>query len=161
MVNELTTDENGTCTITGVDGEITITVTKEGYEEYSQEVNVSEDTSLNIILVEKDDEDLTDTLRNVKFKVQDEEESGIIGASINLVNSGDSSITYSSSNGGTGPRGGATIRDVGYGTYTATVTKEELTASFTIEVGASLNVTGETATVQSSANSETVVVTLN
>ena len=160
MVNELTTDSEGKCTITDVDGDITITVTKEGYEEYTGEINVSEDTELNIILIEKDDEDLTDTLRNVKFKVQDEDEAGISGASISLENSEDSSIIYSSSNGGTGPRGGATIRDVSYGTYEATVTKEEMTASFIIEVDETLTVTGENATVQSTANSETVIVTL-
>lgn len=157
MVNELTTGDDGTCTIPDVTGEIIITVSKEGYQSVTTPITVTEDMEVTIALIDEDDTDLTDTLRNVRFTVQDDEENGIGEASINLVNSEDSTITFANSNGGTGPRGGATIRDVNYGTYEVTVAKGTMEVTFTLNVDETLEVvSGETATISNNG----VVVTL-
>lgn len=160
MVNEQTTNSDGTCTLTDVSGEITITVTKEGYQDTETTLTVTEDTTVTIELEEVDDMDLTDTTRNVKFNVEDGEGEKVSGASITLVDKEDSTHTVTSSNGGTGLRGGATLRDVEYGTYDVTVSKENDETTFELTVGEQLSVTGEGATVNATANSETVAVIL-
>lgn len=161
MVNEQTTSSDGTCTISDVSGEITITVTKEGYQDTEKTLTVTEDTTVTIELEEVDDMDLTDTTRNVKFSVEDGEGEKVSGASINLVDKADSTNTFTSSNGGTGLRGGATLRDVEYGTYDVTVSKESDETAFELTVGNELSVSGDSATVVATSNSETVVVTLS
>ena len=156
MVNSLTTDENGTCTILDATGELTITVSKEGYTTKETSITVTEDMTLTIQLEEEDDSDLTDTLRNVRFTVKDGEGSGISEASINLVNTENSEITFANSNGGTGSSGGATIRNVSYGSYNVTVAKGTMEATFTLTVDETLAVTsGEDATI---TNNGVVVV---
>lgn len=161
MVNEQTTSSDGTCTLNGVSGEITITVTKEGYQDAETTLTVTENTTVTIELEEVDDMDLTDSTRNVKFNVEDGEGEKVSGASITLVDKEDSTHTINSSNGGTGLRGGATLRDVAYGTYDVTVSKEEDETTFELTVGAELEVTGTNVTINSTSTSETVAVVLS
>lgn len=161
MVNEKNTQSDGTCTINDVSGEITITVTKEGYQDKETTITVTKDTTLTIELEEVDDIDLTDTTRNVKFNVEDGEGEKVSGASINLVDKEDSTHTFTSSNGGTGLRGGATIRDVEYGIYDVTVSKESDEVIFELTVGEELTVNGSSVSVLATSNSETVSVTLS
>lgn len=156
--NTATTGNDGTCTIEGVKGEVTITVSKEGYITQEETLTVSQNESLTVILEDVDDDNLEDTTRNVKFNVQDSEETSVSGASIRL--SANSEVAYESGNGGTGPRGGATIKNVTYGNYDVTVTKNETSATFTLTVGATLSVTGDSATVNTTSSGETVKVTL-
>ena len=160
MVNEATTGDDGTCILNDVNGEITITVSKEGYETKEISVKVTEDTTVTIELEEVDDSDLEDTFRNVKFNVKDSEDEKVSGASITLEKTDDSSTIFVSSNGGTGPRGGATVRDVSYGTYNVTVAKDEIETTFILNVDTALSVSGESASVSSTSSSETVIVTL-
>lgn len=161
MVNEQTTSSDGTCTLNGVSGEITITVTKEGYQDTETTLTVTEDTTVTIELEEVDDMDLTDNTRNVKFNVEDGEGEKVSGASITLVDKEDSTHTINSSNGGTGLRGGATLRDVEYGTYDVTVSKESDEVTFELTVDETLSVNGDSATVNATSSSETVLVTLS
>lgn len=127
MVNTLTTDENGSCTITDVSGEITITVTKEGYKSATETLNVSKDETLNIVLEEL-------LYGDVSFTVQDSEEQGISGARITLTNTETEEVKQNG-NGGTGSSGGSTISELAYGDYTVSVTcdgYEEYTGTLTV-----------------------------
>lgn len=127
MVNNLTTDENGSCTITDVSGEITVTVTKEGYKSATETLNVSKDETLNIVLEEL-------LYGDVSFTVQDSEEQGISGARITLTNTETEEVKQNG-NGGTGSSGGSTISELAYGEYTVSVTcdgYEEYTGTLTV-----------------------------
>ena len=128
MVNNLTTDENGSCTITGVSGEITITVTKEGYKDATETLTVSKDETVDIVLEEL-------LYGVVSFTVQDSEEQGITGARITLTNTETEEVKQNG-NGGTGSSGGSTISQLVYGEYTVSVTcegYEEYTGTLTVD----------------------------
>lgn len=156
MVNEGTTNEQGSYIIEDVaEGSLTITVTKEGFMESSQTIDVSSDTSVDFILEEETIEDEPVT-RTVDFTVQDNSEQGISGARITLTNTATDEET-TNSNGGTGSSGGSSVTEVAYGEYNVTVTKDTYTdATFTLTVGEELSVTGNGATVTNGR----VVVTL-
>ena len=139
MVNTLTTDENGSCTITDVSGEITVTVTKEGYKSATETLNVSKDETLNIVLEEL-------LYGDVSFTVQDSEEQGISGARITLTNTETEEVKQNG-NGGTGSSGGSTISELAYGEYTVSVTCDGYE-----------DYTG-TLTVNSASQSETITMT--
>lgn len=128
MVNNLTTDENGSCTITDVSGEITITVTKEGYKSATETLTVSKDETVDIVLEEL-------LYGVVSFTVQDSEEQGISGARITLTNTETEEVKQNG-NGGTGSSGGSTISELAYGEYTVSVTcegYEEYTGTLTVD----------------------------
>ena len=142
MVNTLTTDENGSCTITDVTGEITITVTKEGYKSATETLNVSKDETLNIVLEEL-------LYGDVSFTVQDSEEQGISGARITLTNTETEEVKQNG-NGGTGSSGGSTISELAYGEYTVSVTcdgYEDYTGTLTVDSVSSTETITLTATV--------------
>ena len=142
MVNSLTTDENGSCTITEVSGELTITVTKEGYATATETLTVSKDETVNIVL---------EALQygDVSFTVQDSEEQGISGARITLTNT-ETNETSQNGNGGTGSSGGSTISNLLYGTYSVTITcdgYEDYTGTLTVDSASSTETITLTATV--------------
>lgn len=155
MVNEGTTNEQGTYTIKDVPkGSVTITVSKEGYVESSQTLNVSEATSVNFTLEAQEQEEVQ--TRTVDFTVQDSNEEGISGARITLTNTTTEEET-TNANGGTGSSGGSSITELSYGDYTVSVTKADYTdATFSLTVGEELSVTGTGATISNGR----VVVTL-
>ena len=145
MVNTLTTDENGSCTITDVTGEITITVTKEGYKSATETLNVSKDETLKIVLEEL-------LYGDVSFTVQDSEEQGISGARITLTNTETEEVKQNG-NGGTGSSGGSTISELAYGEYTVSVTcdgYEDYTGTLTVDSVSSTETITLTATVNES-----------
>lgn len=158
MVNEGTTNEQGTYTIKDVPkGSVTITVSKEGYVESSQTLNVTEATSVNFTLeAQKQEEEEEVQTRTVDFTVQDSNEEGISGARITLTNTTTEEET-TNANGGTGSSGGSSITELSYGDYTVSVTKADYTdATFSLTVGEELSVTGTGATISNGR----VVVTL-
>lgn len=122
MVNELTTNEQGTCTITGVEaGSLTINVSKEGYVSANETINVTKDETVTITLAEAQvDEEPTGS---IKFIVQDSESQPVQNARITLTDSA-TNTEYQNGNGGTGSSGGSTISNLPYGTYSILVTCE-------------------------------------
>jgi hypothetical protein len=144
MVNETTTNEQGTCTFEADEGTVEITVSKEGFVDKTETINVTDDTTVNITLeaqtIEDDEEEVES--RTVEFTVQDSEEQGISGARITLTNT-DTSVETTNANGGTGSSGGSNVT-LDYGTYNVSVTKENYTdATFTLTVDEELTVDGE------------------
>lgn len=139
MVNNLTTNENGTCTITGVSkGSLTITVSKEGYVDATETINVTKNETINIVL-EEETEETPVTSRLVSFSVNDGAEptpNGIGDVTI-VIDDGISKTT--------GGAGGCTqeltdgehtivISKEGYETKTETITVSEENDSFTISL---------------------------
>ncbi len=143
MVNETFTDENGTCTITGVEkgSDLTLTISKEGFKEATETItNVGDNQSLNISLeadTETDNEDLV--TRNVKFTVQREDEEKVRGVRITLSNTS-TEEEFVNGNGGTGSSGGSELSDVPYGEYNVALTiDEEVVSSFGLTVDETLS----------------------
>lgn len=154
MVNEKVTNEDGTCTIEGVEkGTLTINVSKEGFVEASQTINVTSDATVNFTLEEDEEEEIEN--RIVEFSVRDSEETGISGARITLTNAA-TNETSTNANGGTGSSGGSNIT-LDYGTYNVTVTKTDyVDATFELDVDAELTVNGENVSIN--AQGKVVVV---
>lgn len=158
MVNELTTNEQGTCTIEGVEeGSLTLTITKEGYVEKTETINVTEDTSIDITLVEEEIEEPEEVeSRDVDFSVTDSDNQAISGARITLTNTA-TNETKQNGNGGTGSSGGSKV-NLDYGTYDVTVTKTDYSdTTFSLTVDETLSVDGENASIENNS----VVVILN
>ena len=154
MVNETTTNEQGTCTFEVEEGTVEITVSKEGFVEKTETINVTSDATVDIILEEEVEEVEN---RTVEFTVQDSEEQGISGARITLTNTTTNEET-TNANGGTGSSGGSNI-NLDYGTYDVTVTKTDYAdATFSLVVGEELTVDGSDAVISQQGK---VVVTLN
>ena len=135
MVNSLTTNEQGTCTITGIEaGSLTINVSKEGYVSASETINVTKDETVDITLTLAQQEEEEPT-GSVHFTIQDSESQGIANARITLTDSV-TNTEYQNGNGGTGSSGGSTISDLPYGTYSVLVTctgYEDATDEVTID----------------------------
>lgn len=157
MVNETTTNEQGTCTFEVEEGTVEITVSKEGFVETTETINVAEDKTVDIVLQEESVEEELES-RTVEFTVQDSEEQGISGARITLTNT-TTDVETTNSNGGTGSSGGSAINNLDYGTYTVSVTKADyLDATFTLTVADELSVDGDDVSIN---NQGKVVVTLS
>ena len=132
MVNELFTNEEGTCTITDVEkGEITITVTKTGYSTDTKTVNVEEDTVLEFTI--------NKLTRTVSFTIKDTDDEAVSGAYITLTSTDDETVTYANGNGGTGSSGGSSITNVAYGEYDVLITKDEKEMTFPLVVDEALS----------------------
>jgi len=139
MVNETTTNEQGTCTFEVEEGTVEITVSKEGFVEKTETINVTSDATVDITLEEEVEEVEN---RTVEFTVQDSEEQGISGARITLTNT-TTNVETTNANGGTGSSGGSNVT-LDYGTYNVSVTKEDYTdVTFTLIVDEELTVDGE------------------
>lgn len=135
MVNNLTTDENGTCTITNIKkGSLTVTVSKEGYITVNKTINVTGNKTVNITL-EKEQPQIT--TRSVSFTVNDGTDA-ISSASV--VIDGDSEHPKT-----TGGAGGCTaslsdgehtiiVSKEGFITKTQTITVSENNTKFTISL---------------------------
>jgi hypothetical protein len=135
MVNNLTTDANGTCTITNVKkGSLTVTVSKEGYVDASKTINVTSDTTVNFTLEEEQPQI---TSRLVNFTVNDGT-TAIGSATVVIDNDTENAKT-------TGGAGGCTatltdgehtikVSKEGYVTKTETITVSEDNSSFTISL---------------------------
>ena len=138
MVNSLTTNEQGTCTITDVEaGSLTINVSKEGYVSAEQTITVSKDETVTVTLVATQQEETVEEepTGSVKFTIQDSEENGVANARITLTNT-TTETQYQNGNGGTGSSGGSTISNLPYGTYSISVTcdgYEDATDEITID----------------------------
>ena len=132
MVNELFTNEEGTCTITDVEkGELTITVTKTGYSTDTKTVNVEEDTTLEFTI--------NKLTRTVSFTIKDTDDQAVTGAYITLTSTDDETVTFTNGNGGTGSSGGSNIINVAYGTYNVVITKDEKEMTFPLVVDEELS----------------------
>ena len=132
MVNELFTNEEGTCTITdGEKGELTITVTKTGYTTDTKTVNVEEDTTLEFTI--------NKLTRTVSFTIKDTNDEAVTGAYITLTSTDDETVTFTNGNGGTGSSGGSSLSNVAYGTYNVVITKDEMEMTFPLVVDEALS----------------------
>ena len=156
MVNEGITNEQGSYIIEDVEkGSLTITVSKDGFIDSSQTIDVTGDISVDFTLEEETVEEELDT-RTVEFTVQDSEEQGISGARITLTNTTTDEVK-TNANGGTGSSGGSSINELSYGTYDVSVTKADYTeATFSLIVDEELSVTGTGAAI----TNDRVIVTL-
>lgn len=132
MVNELFTNEEGTCTITDVEkGELTITVTKTGYTTDTKTVNVEQDAELEFTI--------NRLTRTISFTIKDTDDEAVSGAYITLTGADDETLTYANGNGGTGSSGGSSITNVAYGTYNVAITKDEKEMTFPLVVDEELS----------------------
>lgn len=108
-----TTDENGEVVISDVPyDEYTLTVTKEGYADYSESLTVDEDKDINITLTAVDT--LTITVDNGADPAV-----AIEGATITI---GETTKT-------TDENGGAEFEELPYGDYTATISADGFTST--------------------------------
>lgn len=125
MVNQTTTDENGTCTITGVKkGSLKINISKEGYQSTTKTINISKNTTLDITLEKTIEEPIEET-RNISFTILNKKDNTPINGA---------SVTINDTTKTTGSAGGCTFKNINDGKINVTITKGEYTQNETITV---------------------------